>query len=160
MANLDLLRWLQINASFNVYYYRLIGSVEGEDKDEHSTNWDTRLNTIFKFKPDIRIQLTGSYRGPSVTIQGREEGFLMTNLAIRKDLFKKSLAVTLTGRDLFRTAKREMTSSGIDFYSYNKFKREAPVVTLSLSFKINNYKQQSQRNGENEEMQEDNGYDF
>jgi outer membrane receptor protein involved in Fe transport len=160
MANLDLTKWLLVNASFNVYYYRLIGSVEGESKDEHSTNWDTRLNATFKLKHDIRIQLTGSYRGPSVTIQGTEEGFLMTNLAIRKDFFKRSLAVTLTGRDLFKTAKREMTSSGEGFYSYNKFKREAPVVSLSLSYKINNYKQQQQRNGEREEMQEENGFDF
>ena len=34
----------------------------------------------------------------------------------------------------------EFESEGPDFYSYRKFTRESPVITLSLSFNFNNYR--------------------
>lgn len=156
MANLELTPWLLINASLNAFYYRLQGSVEEEDKDEETISWDTRLNTTFKLPADIRLQLTASYRGPTITAQGTQEGFFMTSLAVRKDFLKRKLSATLSGRDLLKTAKRESTSEGEGFYSYDKFAREAPVFNLTLSYKINNYKQK-QRNGNNDEIEFDTG---
>ena len=156
MANLELTNWLLINASLNVFYYRLQGSVEEEQKDEETVSWDTRMNATFKLPADIRLQLTANYRGPIITAQGNQEGFFMTSLAVRKDFLKRKLSATLSGRDLLKTAKRESTSEGEGFYSYDKFSREAPVFNLTLSYKINNYKQK-QRNGTNEEIEIDTG---
>ncbi len=157
MANLELTNWLLINASLNVFYYRLQGNVEGEDTDDETVSWDTRLNATFKLPADIRLQLTAIYRGPTITAQGSQEGFFMTSLAIRKDFFQRKLSATLSGRDLLRTATRESVSEGAGFYSYDKFSREAPVFNLALSFKINNYKQKQQRNGNGEEIEMDTG---
>ncbi|HNS17940.1 MAG TPA: TonB-dependent receptor [Bacteroidales bacterium] len=161
MANLELTDWFLINTSLNVYYYRLQGNVEGEDTDDETVSWDTRLNTTFKLPADIRLQLTANYRGPTITAQGSREGFFMTSLAVRKDLFQRKLSVTLSGRDLLKTAKRESVSEGEGFYSYDKFAREAPVFSLTLSYKINNYKQKQQRNSNGEEMEiETGGYEY
>ncbi len=157
MANLELTDWLLINASLNVFYYRLMGNVEGEETDDETVSWDTRLNTTFKLPADIRLQLTANYRGPTITAQGSQEGFFMTSLAARKDFFQRKLSVTLSGRDLLKTAKRESVSEGDGFYSYDKFSREAPVFNLTLSYKINNYKQKQQRNGNGEDMEIDTG---
>ena len=84
----------------------------------------------------------------------------MSNLAIRKDLLQKKLTLTLSGRDLFKTARREGTSSGEGFYSYDRFYRESPVVTLSLSLKINNYSTQKRDRENGEGMMEMDGADF
>ncbi|MBM3436578.1 MAG: hypothetical protein FJY07_10230, partial [Bacteroidetes bacterium] len=136
--------------------YRLEGTLESGEVKSNSTNWDGRGNLTLKFKPDIRIQITEMYHGPSVTVQGESEGFFMTNAAIRKDFLKNKLSVTLSVRDLFKGGKREMTSSGPHFYSYEKFQREAPVFTLNVSYLINNYKKQrntdrqDENNGEGE----------
>ena len=70
-------------------------------------------------------------------------------MAVRKDFFERKLSATLSVRDMFKTAKRASTSSGVGFYSYDNFQREAPVFMLNLSYKINNYKQkQEKHNGE------------
>ncbi len=156
MANLELTDWLLINASLNVFYYRLQGSVEEQEKDEETVSWNTRMNATFKLPADIRLQLTANYRGPTITAQGNQEGFFMTSLAIRKDFLKRKLSATLSGRDLLKTARRESISEGEGFYSYDKFSREAPVFNLTLSYKINNYKQKL-RNGNNEEIEIDTG---
>lgn len=150
MGNIEFSKMLNVNASINVFDYKLEGTVEDEDVNKHSTNWNGKLNITMKFKYDMRAQISGIYQGKSVTAQGTQEGFPMLNLALRKDFFKKKLSATLSVRDLLMTAKRESTSSGSDFYSYDKFKRESPVLTLDISYIINNYKKQP-RNGRTEE---------
>jgi len=84
----------------------------------------------------------------------------MSNLAVRKDLLKKKLSFTLSGRDLFKTAKREGTTSGEGFYSYDRFYREAPVITLSISLKINNYATQKRNRESDDGMMDIDGGDF
>lgn len=146
MVNAEITKWISFNGSMNMYDYRLEGTVEDEDVSRHSTNWDGRGNLTLKFKPDIRIQISEMYRGASVTAQGSAKGFWMTNAAARKDFFDRKFSVTLSVRDLFKGGKREGTSGGTNFYSYEKFRREAPVFSLNLSYIINNYKKQ--RNNE------------
>jgi outer membrane receptor protein involved in Fe transport len=155
MANLDLSKWFLMNASVNIFHYQLIGNVEGESVDKSSLNWNGKLNITLKFKYDFRAQISGIYQGRSVTAQGTSEGFPMLNLALRKDFFNKKLSTTLSVRDLLMTAKREMTSSGTGFYSYDYFKREAPILTLDLSYIINNYKKQRTGREEDSNQQMD-----
>lgn len=159
MVNADFTGWFNFNGSINVFDYRLEGNVEDEDVSVSSTNWDGRINLTFKMKNDFRAQLTGFYRGPTVTAQGSREGYPMVNAALRKDFFNRKFNATLSVRDMFSTARREMTSSGEGFYAYDNYQREAPIVTLSLSYLINNYKKQMER-GENRENGEMDGGDM
>jgi outer membrane receptor protein involved in Fe transport len=158
MGNVDIAKWFNVNASINIFDYRLVGNVEGEDVDKNSTNWNGKLNITMKFKYDIRAQISGIYQGKTVTAQGTQEGYPMLNMAVKKDFFEKKFSATLSVRDLLMTAKRESTSSGSDFYSYDSFKRESPILTLDLSYTINNYKKQ--RNGRLEEGNQEMDMEF
>ncbi len=151
MANLDITKWWQLNLTGDLYHYQLQGKVEGEDVSSHSTTWRTNFNTTFKLKGDTRLQIMGIYNGPSVTLQGQRDGFFVTNLAVRKDFMKRKLTVTLSARDVLATGKFSFTSEGNNFYTHNKFTREAPVVLLNLTYRINNYKAAAKRgNGDTE----------
>jgi outer membrane receptor protein involved in Fe transport len=145
MANTDVTKWWQLNLTADVFHYQLKGIIDGADVSSVSNTWRTNFNTTFKMKWDTRLQIMGVYNGPSVTLQGKREGFFVTNLAIRKDLLKKKMTITLSARDVFATGKFAFTADGPDFYSHNQFRREAPVVTLNLTYRINNYKQAARR---------------
>ncbi|MCD4732448.1 MAG: outer membrane beta-barrel family protein, partial [Bacteroidales bacterium] len=147
MVNLDITKWLLFNASTNLYNYRMEGNIESEDVVRESTNWDGRGNLTLKFKYDIRIQITGIYRGPTVTAQGEREGYFVTNAALRKDFLNKKLSTTLSVRDIFQGTRREMVSSGASFYSYEYFQRKSPIVSLNITYLINNYKKKRNGNG-------------
>jgi outer membrane receptor protein involved in Fe transport len=147
MLNMDVTRWFVFNGSLNLYNYKLEGSVESEDVSAESTNWDSRMNVVFKLRHDIRIQLTGNYQSNTVTAQGEQKGFLMSDAAVKKDFFKKTLSVTLAVRDVFKTGKREYYTYGTDFSAHDFFTREAPVLTFNLGYLINNYRKP--KNGEN-----------
>ncbi len=140
MGNINATKWLLLNASFTIYNYKLKGELDGKSIDKQSTNYSGRLNATVKFTPDSRLQLTGFYRGPSVSAQGDQKSMIFTNLAYRQDFMKKKLSATLSVRDLLGTAKFEGTSYGENFKSTFRMTREPRVLMLTLSYKINNYK--------------------
>lgn len=149
MINTEITKWFELNLVGNLYNYRLDGYIDDQNVDQSSTNWNSRFNGTFRLPQQFRLQLTSQYNGPSVTAQGKSGGFWTANLALRKEFFERKLSATFSIRDMFKTAKRATTSSGTDFYSYDNFRREAPVFMINLSYKINNYKQkQEKRNGE------------
>ena len=141
MANINLAEWLLINSSVSVYQYRIEDSSNGQETvKRESTNVDGRINSTLKFSQNSRMQITGMYRGPSVSIQGENKGMFYSNLSYRHDLLNKKLTATLSIHDIFGTAKYEGTSRGENFSSAYKFKREPQVFMLTLSYRINNYK--------------------
>ena len=140
MGNINFTKWLLVNTSFTLYDYKISGQVLGVSIDKESINYSGRLNATVKFTPDSRLQLTGFYRGPSVSAQGDQKGMMVTNLSYRQDFMKKKLSASISVRDLFGTARMEGTSSGEGFKSTFKMAREPRVVMLTLSYKINNYK--------------------
>ena len=145
MTNLDVAKWWQLNLTGNLFRYQLNGKIDGEDITRVSNSWRTNINTLFKMKWDTRFQITAIYNGPSNTLQGKRAGFFVTNVALRKEMFKKQLTLALNVRDIFSTGKFSFTSEGADFYAFNEFRREAPVVTLNLTYRLNNYKQNGNR---------------
>lgn len=159
MGNLNLTDWFLLNTSFSVYRYKLEGTVQGESVNRESTNYNGRLNGTIRFTPESRMQVMGMYRGPSVSAQGDTKGMFFSNISYRHDLFKKKLSATLSLQDAFGTARNEGTSSGSNFKSTYRFKREPRVFMLTLSYKINNYKMdRSGQSDVNEINFDDNGF--
>ena len=144
MGNINITKWLLVNTSFSLYKYKMKGELLGNLIDRQSTNYSGRLNTTIKFSGDSRLQVTGFYRGPSVSAQGDQKSTLFTNLSYRHEFMKKKLTATLSVRDVLGTAKFEGTSFGDGFKSTFRMQREPRVVMLTLSYKINNYKMDRQ----------------
>ncbi len=156
MANLELFEWWNLNTSINFFNYRIKGEILEEDISQMKNTWNFRINSSFKLKWGTRIQLTGFYAGPSVTAQGDREAFYDINVALRQDFMKRKASLTLQVRDIFKTREFAFSTSGQDFYIYNKFTRESQVVTLSLTYRLNNIKQ-SKNDEEVIEMDYDTG---
>ncbi len=153
MFNYDVVKWWNVNATGNLYNYQIKGRLEGERFFRDSFNWDVRLNHTVKLGKATRFQINGMYNSPTVSSQGRREGFFVTNLALRQDLLGKILSATLQVNDVFQSGKYEFTSEGKDFYSYTRFTREAPVVMLNMSFNFNDYEPDRERNEGLEEFE-------
>jgi len=148
MGNVNMTKWLLVNTSFSLYNYQLKGEVLGASVNKQSTNYNGRLNATVKFSQDSRFQLSGFYRGPSVSAQGTQKGSVFTNLSYRQDFMKKKLTATVSVRDIFGTMRMQGTSYGDNFNSTFKMTREPRVVMLTLSYKINNYKLDKSANDE------------
>ena len=160
MLNMNMNKWYSFNlmgSAFD-YSYKITSDLIESENPGHSTNWDMRLKNTFKLRKNVKFQLDGSYRGPSVTAQGTREGYFMTSSAVRADFFDNKLSVTLQFKDMLKTGKHEFESTGLDFYSKTLFERNPQVLQLSLSYKINNYLEK--QSGVREGMDYDAGDDF
>jgi outer membrane receptor protein involved in Fe transport len=146
-GNLNHKEWLIVNASVNAFRYRITGDLDGEAFDRKSTNWGGRMNTTFKFAENSRFQITAFFRGPSVSAQGETKAMFFSNLSYRHEFLERKLSATLSLRDPFGTAMFERESFGDNFKSYFKWEREPRVVLLTLSYKINNFKEERGNRG-------------
>ncbi|MDA3844322.1 MAG: TonB-dependent receptor, partial [Candidatus Kapabacteria bacterium] len=150
-ANYQTAKWLILNGSANYYNYRISGELNDETVDNSSNAWTTRLNVTAMLSSNLRLQLNGMYRAPSVTAQGERAKMYMAGAAVRYDMMDRKLSFTLKVRDLFGTMKREYLTYTPDYFSSVKFQPQTQVITLSVSYKFNNFKQDKNRNGMDEE---------
>jgi len=151
MLSVSPYKWWNLNIMGNIYDYRVIGTLYGETINTGSFNWSARLNNTFRFTKSSRIQLNGMYSSPTVTAQGRSEGMFFTNIAFRQDFMDRKFSLTFQLRDLLGTARHEFTSEGPNFYSYNNFNRQPRMLSITLTYNINNYKTERERNGQGDE---------
>ncbi len=146
MLSVDVAKWWHIDLMGDLFNYKVAGVLYDEPFERTSLNWSSRLNNTFLIGPHTRIQFNSSYRSPSVSAQGTREGFWMANAAIKREFLHKKLTVILQGRDIFGTAVHESVSEGPDFYNYSYARGKSPVVMLSVSFKLNNYRIKREKN--------------
>lgn len=133
-------KWYTTNLMGDLFDYRLVGEVDDESFDQHDFSWNTRWNNTFKLSPNTRFQVDLEYHSPQIQAQGKEEGFYSTNAAIKQDFFKRKLSATFQVRDIFGTWGHENTTFGENFEQHSVFNPDTPILMLSLSYKLNNYK--------------------
>lgn len=145
MANIEVKPGFRIIATGTLYNYWLKGEINGQNVDQSSTNFDSRLNLDLKLAKNTRLQLTGIYRGATASAQGTRDAMMFANIALKQDFLKNKLTATLQMQDIFGTMKFQGTSYGEGFRNEFKFQREPRVIQLTLSYKLNNFKAKSAR---------------
>ncbi len=160
MLNYNPFKWYTLNLMTDFYDYRLEGNIMGESVDQHDFSWTGRLNNTFKLSMNTRIQIDFNYQSATVNSQGTSEGFFSTNAAVKQDFFNRKASATLQVRDVFGNSRHENTTYTDGFYQHTVFQPNTPIVMLTLSYKLNNYKMKNKNreNGENGGMDEDGGF--
>ena len=147
MINYEFKPGIRLVASGTLYNYWLKGDVLGENVDQQSTNFDGKLNFDLKIAKNTRMQIMGIYRGPTVSAQGQRDGMFFSNASVKQEFWKNKMSATLQVQDIFGTMKFSGTSYGPNFENQFKFKRESQIVQLTLSYKINNFKNKPSKDG-------------
>lgn len=145
LYNISLFPWWELNLMADLYDYRIV-SDQNASSTYKSFNWGTRVNNTFNLAERFRIQFDGNYNSATVTTQGRDEGYYSFNAALRSDFLDRSLSLVLQLRDVFSTMERVSVTQDVDFYNYHSRSTRAPIISLTASYRLNNYKQ-SNRGG-------------
>lgn len=141
--NLHPVRWWNTTVNGNLYHYKVKNEQAAGGNAATSTNYDILWNNLFDLGKYTRLQLDGSFVGPSVTTQGRTDAYWYANLAVRQQLFNRRLTATLAFRDIFRSAKYISDIQTADLRSLTRIKPKYPQITLTLSWTFNSYKAKS-----------------
>ena len=141
--NLHPVHWWNTTVNGNLYHYKVKNEQAAGGNTSTSTNYDILWNNLFDLGKYTRLQLDGSFVGPSVTTQGRTDAYWYANLAVRQQLFNRRLTATLAFRDIFRSAKYVSDIQTADLRSLTRIKPKYPQITLTLSWTFNSYKAKS-----------------
>lgn len=144
--NLKQLKWWEINLMGNIYNYEVTGTALEQDFSNTTFNWGGRMNNTFRFAKYHQLQFNGNFNSPSATAQGEVRGYYSFDAAYRVDMLKRKLSAVLQARDLFKTGERISTSQGDGFYTYSKWGMKAPLISLSVTYRFNNYMPKRQNN--------------
>lgn len=144
----DITKWFNLNVSATYYYYQLKDKSEEAEVTRTSNNWDSKLITQFKLPTKTRLQLNFSYLSPTVTYQGRAEESYHMDVSVRQEFLKSKLNATVTLADVFATRNRTSYTYGDNFYIYDSRNPESRVLTVTMSYRLNNFKVQPQRNND------------
>lgn len=147
MSNVVVKKLLVINGSFSIYNDKVISPLRNETLDDEQFSWRARLNTTLNTPWKGRLQVDGFYNASSITAQGERDGFFVMNMGYRQDFFNRKLTATLQARDILQSMNFSSISYLEDRVVDDHFERESPIITLTLSYKINNYKSRD-RNGQ------------
>lgn len=139
LISTDIVSGWNVNVIGNLYRFQIDGVILGEAFSRSSTNWSARFNSTVKFG-STQLQWNTRVHSPTVSSQGRREGFVSVDLALRQDLLDRQLAVIAQVRDLFGTERREFSSSGEGFSLYSRSDRESPVFMLTLRYTLGGYR--------------------
>lgn len=144
-VNTTLFKFWEINLMGTLYDYQLEGEYDGRVFDKQSFNWNGRLNNTIRLGKNQQIQLNGQYNSKTATAQGENSGFQTWNGAYKIDFYDKKFSAILQVRDIFGTGQWEGYTSSPTLYNYNLSDPRSPIFTLTLTYRINNYK--AKRNG-------------
>ncbi len=148
LANVDPVRNWTMTIIGNTYDYRIRGILLKEPFSRQSVNWSMRFNNTIKVGPSTQFQLNARWNSPSVSAQGRREGFASVDAAAKQEFLDKQFSLTLQMQNILKTARHEYTSEGPGFYSYSDYSMESPVVMLTFRLSINNYSPEKDREGQ------------
>lgn len=160
--------WKFWRINFNADFYRVI--IDSDDLiDENLSRdwaWGFRLNQTFTLPKTWDIQLTFRYRSPSLTTgsmgwgtggvgQGKRSDSYSLGLAVKKGFFNNSFVVTLNIRNLIYNGNTQVHTysyegnNGYDAWSNRQ--SSGFRATLSLTYKINNFKRRVERHSDSGE---------
>ncbi|MFO7675100.1 MAG: TonB-dependent receptor [bacterium] len=150
-------KWWTINLTATTYDYR----IETDRGERSSHNWSGRLGNEFRLPTNTRLQFNAGYESPSVTSQGRSEGFIRTDAGIRQQFFGRRLSVALSARNLLGQSRHDFTSGGegYEFYSRDVFGRAWPQASFSLTWNFNDFRLDRRRQPSDDNGDDDFGGD-
>jgi outer membrane receptor protein involved in Fe transport len=132
-------KWYMLDLSGDFYNYRAEGEYNGTDYASKSLNWGASISNTFKFGNNTKIQISGNYSSPSVWAQGTKSEVYFVSAALRQTFFDKKLSLVLQCKDVLGFSSNNTIYENENYYSESYSKSKYPYISLSISWKFNNY---------------------
>lgn len=139
------LTWWNFFTSVNVYYYSIQNVESTTTVSNSNISWNFKFNNTFKLKTNTKIQISAQYNSKEITSQSTRKGYYSADAGISQQFFKKRLTVTVNARDILNSRVYSSRTTGKDYVQYSVNDFTAPIVQVSVSYKINNYNKKQTR---------------
>lgn len=140
-VSVDPFEWWTLSGDVNAFRSITSGDYEGESLESDTYSWNSRVNSMMRFKnKELDIQTTFYYRGPQKTTQGERKEYYMMNLGVSKDILAGNGTLTFNIRDALNTRNFRYVIDRDNLYSENEFRWSTRSVSLSFVYRLNQKK--------------------
>jgi len=141
MVNLQAMKWWSLNASLNLIGQSSVGTMNEQAYDRSGFTFDTRLINSFTIGKNTSAQLMAFYFHDRIANSiGSVSRFYWIDASVQHNFFNQRLSVSLVAKDIFNTNQIKFDIDRSDYRFYIHQKPEYPVIKLNISYKFNNYK--------------------
>ena len=132
--------FLKINtgSSFSLVHGK--GEILEEKIEKSGREWDIQIRPTITFKTKTKVLLSAYYQSPYIREQGKGDGYYVTSISLKQQLFKDKMSLTFRVRDVLSSRKYKRTSEGANFFSESTYIPESPIYTFSFSYNLNSFK--------------------
>lgn len=143
-ANLTAGRKLKFFVGGSVYNFKVQGDIFGFRENNQSINWSLKSNSNWLITQELKFTLDFDYRSATVTTQGQNEQFFVSNAALNyaPDALKgwnfglKALDILGSNIEALKTRAYDADLTQI-FYQEVEYNRNGPIVEVSASYSLN-----------------------
>lgn len=158
-GNLDFRKWWSSNISLDAYKKKVKGTVETtRDNLEFIavdvTNFNVRMNNNFKVTKDLRLQLSGMYRGRDISLQYIRNVMWKMDFGSSYTILKGNGTISARVTDIFNTMYFSF-SADKPFKANGQFRGENQTGYLGFSYRFgsNTIKSLQRKQRDNNETQ-------
>ena len=137
--NQKLIDWWVFDLGANIFYFKVVGQIPGSSLNQESVTYRSRIANNFILPNDFKIQFISNFNADIISIQGLDKGFTSFDLALKKDFKEGRASGTFQFTNIFATQRRETFIDTPVLYSYRLATPRWPFVSLSFSFRLNNF---------------------
>ena len=137
--NQKLIDWWVFDLGTNVFYFKVVGQIPGSSLNQESITYRGRIANNFILPNDFKVQFISNFNADIISIQGLDKGFTSFDLALKKDFKQGRASGTFQFTNIFATQRRETFIDTPVLYSYRLATPRWPFVSLSFSFRFNNF---------------------
>lgn len=136
---------LKTLASANVYNYKIDGEFDNRPVTSEGIIYSFNVNSTYRFSETTTAQFTFNYLSDRVTAQGEDSKFYSPNLTLTKRFWNNQLTASLQWKNIdmgmMNTNEQRITTQRPDeFYTTTNYVYEVDMVLLSLTYNLNNRK--------------------
>ena len=139
MAGINIFPWWNSNLSSNLYSYKL--DIDLEDLQEIQSYWvkNSRWNNTFMLPKSFTLKWDLNYKSSVRTSQAKREGYLYSNLSLKKEIMDGKWAFTAVYSDIFSSVEYTTNYNGNGF-SIIKHTDNQPYFSLKVAYSFDNQK--------------------
>ena len=128
---------LRVNFNASVFDSRIR---QEQGNNLATLSYESGLNLTYFLPKDFTVNLSGSYSGPELLIQGEESGFYQIRGSLRKSFFGGKLNASLYFNDLFRSIRETTERTGAEFSFKEESIQRPAFVGLRLNVQLGELK--------------------
>jgi outer membrane receptor protein involved in Fe transport len=138
-ANLRFTKWWAINASADMYFRTVKGTIQNADTNELEnaeadvTVFNTRINNNFTATKNLRFQLFGMYRGRNRSLQFDSKEMYRIDFGSTYNVLKGKGTITARFNDMFETMRFAFDGE-IPFRQHGAFFWESQTVYVGFNY--------------------------